>query len=129
VRVETIPLILGVLIALIGLGLLADAWLPQDMTGFRERRRSERTERHLGGEAAIGIGVLCMAAALIGRDTWNYGTVAVIAGSLLLLIGAWLNRRFLRERIVNRGALRRDKPGRTRSHEKDAPPPGRPRIR
>jgi hypothetical protein len=129
VRVETIPLILGVLIALIGLGLLADAWLPQDMTDFRERRRSERTERHLGGEAAIGIGVLCMAAALIGRDTWNYGTVAVISGTLLLLIGAWLNRRYLRERIVNRGALRRDKPGRTHSHEKDAPPPGRPRIR
>jgi hypothetical protein len=129
VRVETIPLILGILIALVGLGLLADAWLPEDMPGFRERRRRVRTERHLGGEAAIGIGVLCMAAALLGRDTWSYGTVAVIAGSLLLLSGAWLNRRYLRDRIVNRGALRRGEPGRTRSHEKDAPPPGRPRIR
>ena len=54
-RVELIPLILGVLAALVGLGLLADAWIPEDMTGFRERRRTARTERSLGGEAAIGI--------------------------------------------------------------------------
>jgi hypothetical protein len=107
VRVETIPLVLGILVAVIGLGLLADAWLPEELGSFRERRRSVRTERHLGGEAAIGLGVLCMAASLIGRDSWDYGTVAVIAGSVLLLIGAYLNRRFLVDRIANRGALRR----------------------
>jgi hypothetical protein len=129
VRVETIPLILGLLVALVGLGLLADAWIPEDMPGFRERRRRARTQRHLGGEAAIGIGVLCMAAALIGRDSWRYGTVAIIAGAAFLLIGAWLNRHFLRDRIVNRGALRRGEEHRMRSHEKDAPPPGRTRIR
>ena len=106
-RVEIIPLILGVLVGLIGVGLLADAWLPEDFRGTGERRRREREERHLGGEAAIGIGVLCMAAALIGRDTWRYGTLAVIAGAVLAVIGGWLNRRFLRDRIVNRGALRR----------------------
>ena len=106
-RVETIPLILGILVALVGAGLLADAWLPESVRGTRERRRRERTERHLGGEAAIGVGILCMAGALIGRDTWRYGTIAVIAGSVLIATGGWLNRRFLRDRIVNRGALRR----------------------
>ena len=106
-RVETIPLIVGILAALAGLGLLADAWLPENVTGFRERRRSERTERHLGGEAAIGLGILCIAAALIGRDSWDYVTVAVIAGAVLMLIGGWLNRHYLHDRIVNRGALRR----------------------
>jgi hypothetical protein len=129
VRVEVIPLILGSLVALVGLGLLADAWIPEEMTGFRERRRSVRTERSLGGEAAIGLGMLCMAAALIGRDTWDYVTVAILAGSVLLVIGSWMNRRFLRDRVVNRGALRRGEAGRTARHEKDTPPPGRPRIR
>ena len=121
-RVETIPLILGILVALIGVGLIADAWLPEKVLYRSERRRRARAERHLGGEAAIGFGVLCMAAALIGRDTWRFGTVAVIAGALLLVIGAWLNGQFLRERITNRGALRRGAP-------KPKPPEGKNRIR
>ena len=106
-RVETIPLILGVLVALVGIGLLADAWLPENVPYRRERRRRAREERHLGGEAAIGIGVLCMAAALIGRDTWPYSTVAMIVGAAMILIGGVLNKRFFHDRIVNRGALRR----------------------
>ncbi|HTK48345.1 MAG TPA: hypothetical protein VL328_10270 [Gemmatimonadaceae bacterium] len=122
-RVETIPLILGGLVALVGLGLLADAWLPERVFYRRERRRRVRAERHLGGETAIGLGVLCMAAALIGRDSWRYGTVTVIAGTVLLLIGAWLNRAYLRERITNRGELRRGAP----KPEED--PERRPRIR
>ena len=108
-RVETIPLILGALVALIGLAILADAWLPEEMTFRSERRRQARIERSLGGEACIGLAILCMAAALIGRDTWRYGTVAVMAGTFLFLVGALLNRRYLRERIVNRGSLRRGK--------------------
>jgi hypothetical protein len=119
VRVETIPLILGGLVALVGLGLLADAWLPERVFYRSERRRRARAERHLGGETAIGLGVLCMAAALVGRDTWRYGTVAVIAGTVLLVIGAWLNRAYLRERITNRGELRRGAP----KPEKPQPPP------
>jgi len=129
VRIELIPLIVGGLLGLVGLGLLADAWIPEDAAPFRERRRRPRTERSLGGEAMIGLGVLCMAAALISRDTWDYVNVAVIVGGVLLLIGAWMNRRYLRDRIVNRGALRRGEEGRTERHEKDAPPPPKPRIR
>lgn len=109
-RVETIPLLLGILVALLGAGLIADAWLPERVFYRSERRRRARAERHLGGEAAIGLGVLCMAAALFGRDTWRYGTVVVIVGTILLAIGAWLNRAYLRERISNRGSLRRGAP-------------------
>lgn len=128
-RIEVIPLIVGVLIGLVGLGLVADAWIPEDVAPFRERRRRPRTERSLGGEALIGLGVLCFAAAVISRDTWDYVNVAVIAGGVLLLIGAWMNRRYLRDRFVNRGALRRGEEGRTQRHEKDAPPPPKSRIR
>ena len=106
-RVETIPLIIGIIVALVGLAILADAWLPEDMAFGTDRRRQERTERSIGGEAGLGLAVLCFAAAIIGRDTWRYGTVAVIVGSVLFVIGAFANRHFLRDRIVNRGALRR----------------------
>lgn len=106
-RVETIPLIIGVIVALVGLAILADAWLPEDMAFGTDRRRQERTERSIGGEACLGLAVLCFAAAIIGRDTWRYGTVAVLLGSVLFVFGAFANRHFLRDRIVNRGALRR----------------------
>lgn len=102
-----IPLIFGVVVALLGLAILADAWLPEELPFRTERRRSARTERSLAGEAWIGLGVLCMAAALIGRDTWDYSIVAVIAGTVLFVIGAWMNRRYLKDRITNRGTLRR----------------------
>jgi len=121
-RAETIPLILGSLVALFGLGVIADAWLPERVLYQSERRRRARAERDLGGETSIGLGGLCMAAALIGRDTWRYGTVAVMVGAFLLLLGAWLNRSYLRERISNRGELRRGAP-------KADKPERRPRIR
>jgi hypothetical protein len=107
VRLETIPLIIGVIVALVGLALLVDSWSADRIPGVRERRRSPRTERSLGGEASIGLGILCIAAAIFGRDTWDYVNVAVIAGVVLVLLGAYANRRYLRDRISNRGALRR----------------------
>ena len=107
IRVETLPLILGIIVGLVGLAILADAWLPEEMPFRTERRRRERTERSLGGEAAIGLGVMCLAAAIIGRDTWAYSIVAVIAGAVLFLLGVLLNWNYLRERISHRGALRR----------------------
>jgi hypothetical protein len=106
-RVEIIPLIVGIFVGLVGLGLVFDAWTPDEIIVKRERRRRPRIERNRGGEAAIGLGVLCMGAAFIGRDTWRYSVVAVIAGTLLLLIGVIRNRRYLAQTISNRGALRR----------------------
>jgi len=106
-RVEIIPLIVGIFVGLVGLGLMFDAWTPDEIIVRRERRRRPRIERNRGGEAAIGLGVLCMGAAFIGRDTWRYSVVAVIAGTLLLLIGVIRNRRYLGQAITNRGALRR----------------------
>ena len=106
-RIEFIPLIAGVFVALVGLGLLFDAWTPDDIIVKRERRRRPRVERSRSGEASIGVGVICMGAAFIGRDTWRYSVVAVIVGTLFLLIGAIGNRRYFLQAIANRGALRR----------------------
>ncbi|MES2178653.1 MAG: hypothetical protein V4550_12410 [Gemmatimonadota bacterium] len=118
-----IPLIIGAIVALMGLAILADAWLPEDIPFGSDRRRRARTERSIPGEACIGIAVLCMAAALIGRDTWKYGTVAVIAGTVLFLLGGFANKRYLRDRIVNRGSLRRGEPGQSAPTPKPAPRP------
>ena len=106
-RIEVFPLIAGVVVALIGLGLIVDAWTPDDILVKRERRRRPRIARHRGGEAAIGLGVLGMAGAFLGRDTWKFSVIAVIAGTLFLVYGAVRNRRYLSELISNRGALRR----------------------
>lgn len=106
-RLEIIPLIVGVLVALVGLGLMFDAWTPDEIIVKRERRRRPRIERSRGGETSIGLGILCMGAAFMGRDSWRYSVVAVIAGAVLLLFGVIRNRRYLGQAISNRGALRR----------------------
>jgi hypothetical protein len=116
-RLEHIPLILGVLVGLLGLLLLADARLADTAVPV-ERRRRQRTERHRGGETFVALGVMCMAAALVGRDGWRYGTVAVIAGAVLILLGAALNWRFLHELFSFRGPARR-------AMDDDVPPPPR----
>ena len=107
VRIETVPLILGVLIALLGIGIIFDAWTPDAASVSPERRRRPRIERHRNGEALIGLGVLALGAAFIGRDSWRYSVLVVIIGAVFLLVGSILNRHYLRELFVNRGPLRR----------------------
>jgi hypothetical protein len=107
VRIETVPLILGILIALLGLGIIFDAWTPDAMVVAQERRRRARIERHRNGEALIGFGVLALAGAFIGRDNWRYSVLVVIIGAGFLIVGAFLNGAYLRELFVNRGPLRR----------------------
>ena len=107
-RAETIPIIFGVIVGLMGIGLVLDAQLP-DSRGFkRERRRRKRVERSRGGETMLGLAMLAFAAALIGRDVWRYRILAVIVGVVLLVMGTIANRAFIRDLIVNRGPLRRD---------------------
>ena len=106
-RIETFPLIVGAIVCLIGLALGFDAWTPDEVIVKRERRRRPRIERSRGGEASIGFGVICMGAAFLGRDTWRYSVIAVILGSVLLLLGTVSNRHYLGQAISNRGALRR----------------------
>ena len=95
-RLETIPLIIGGLIGLVGIGLLLDAWLPDETLVPKERRRRPRHPRDRAGEAMVGLGVLAMAGAWLGRDTWKYSIVAVIAGSILLLWGLKRSTGYLR---------------------------------
>lgn len=121
-RLELIPLIAAVVVGLIGLGLVFDAWTPDEIIVKNERRRHPRIERSRGGEALIGLGVLCMAGAFAGRDTWRYSVVAVIAGTVLLLLGAFANRRYFGAVVSNRGKLRRRPEGTSLPADEAGPP-------
>jgi hypothetical protein len=106
-RLEQFPILLGVLVALLGLTILLDAWQTGGVAPLRERRRRTRAVPHKAGQTLVALGMLCMAAALIGRDTWRWGTISVLAGSALLIIGAIMNRAYLKEVLLFRGAARR----------------------
>jgi len=106
-RLEQLPVFIGVVVAILGLGLVLDAQLPEGFSQSRERRRRERVERHRGGETLVGIGILAIAAAMIGRDTWRFGTLSILIGALMLAAGGWLNRQYLRELLLFRGPARR----------------------
>lgn len=106
-RLEQFPLLLGVLVALVGLTILLDAWQAGGVTPLRERRRRTRATPHKAGQTLIALGIFCMSASLLGRDTWRWGTVSVLAGSTLIVIGALMNRAYLREVLLFRGAARR----------------------
>src|SRR3984893_5012998 len=106
-RLEQLPILLGVLVALIGLTILLDAWQAGGVAPLRERRRRVRAVPHKAGQSFVSLWPPCMAAALMGRDTWRWGTISVLAGILLLLIGAFMNRAYLREVLIFRGAARR----------------------
>lgn len=128
-RVEQFPIILGAIVALIGVAFIFDAWANEGLRPGRERRRRTRAVPQKAGQTLIGLGTLCMAASLIGRDTWRYGTVSVLAGVVLVVIGAIMNRVYLKEVLFFRGAARRGHgtdEGNTRDKQ---PPPEKTRIR
>jgi hypothetical protein len=128
-KLEQLPIFLGVLVALIGLTIALDAWQAGGVAPLRERRRRTRALPHKAGQTLVALGTLCMAAALMGRDTWRWGTISVLAGSSLLIIGAIMNRKYLREVLLFRGAARRGQGGGEKNSRLNQTPSGPTRIR
>jgi hypothetical protein len=106
-KLEQFPILLGVLVALLGLTILLDAWQAGGLAPLRERRRRVRATPNKAGQTLVAFGIFCTSAALIGRDTWRWGTISVLAGTTLMLIGTFMNRAYLREVLLFRGAARR----------------------
>jgi hypothetical protein len=126
---EQVPILLGVLVALIGLTIALDAWQAGGVAPFRERRRRTRAVPNKAGQTLVALGTLCMAAALIGRDTWRWGTISVLAGSSLLVIGAIMNRAYLKEILLFRGAARRGEDAKDQRRHETPNKPKPTRIR
>lgn len=121
-RLEYIPVVLGVLVLVMAAGLIFDAIHPDARRPFRERRRRQRAELDIPGEWLVGLGTACLGVSLIGNDVWRWTTVAVISGIVLIVIGAIMNRAYLREMLLFRGKARR-------SGEIEVPSAPHPRLR
>lgn len=108
VQLEHLPLILAIAVGLAGSALVVDAFLvDQKHAPPTERRRRARAERHRVGEAPVGLGMLAAGAGLAGRDSWAYGTLMMMGGVIMLVLGAGLNYRLLGESMFHHGAARR----------------------
>ena len=94
-RLETLPILLGLLLAVPGIALIADAFI-KDGTFLPERRSRPRPERHKLGEAALGVGLLFLSAALIGGDRWRFTTLSVVFALLFFAAGVALNHKYVR---------------------------------
>ena len=127
-KLEQIPIVLGVVVLLVALAIGYDAFSPEERRPFKERRRRRRADLNRGGELLVALGTASMGAALIGRDSWRWGNIAVFAGVALLIAGTSLNRQFLKELLLFRGASRRAT-GDESPPGPDAKPPGKIRIR
>jgi hypothetical protein len=95
VRIETMLLTAGILVGVVGFCLVLDAWVDDHFSGA-ERRRFRRLERDRKGEALVGLGVLSIAATIVGGAEWRYSVIAAIAGSVLMLWGVKRNARYIR---------------------------------
>src|SRR5690242_3266222 len=96
-RLEDFPVLLGVIVAVAGAIVVADAWTPDatDQLPF-ERRRRERPERHRVGEGIFGGGLILIAIALMGGDAWAYTTLTIGIAIVLVVVGTALNLRYFR---------------------------------
>jgi hypothetical protein len=121
VKLEQIPIVFGVIVLLIALAIGYDAFSPEERRPFRERRRRRRADLNRPGELLVSLGTASMAAALMGRDSWRWGNIAVFTGVVLLIIGASLNRQFLKELLLFRGASRRATGDEPKTEAGDAP--------
>ena len=111
-RLEHIPIVLGSIVSLLAAFVLYDAFASENVRPFRERRRRQRAEINVPGEVLVGLGIAALAAALFGGEVWRWTTIAVMTGTVLIVLGGILNRAWLRETLLYRGAARR-----TEEHE------------
>jgi hypothetical protein len=95
-RLELFLVIVGLLVALLGVVLVADALLADGAVVPVERRRRARPERNRWGELAFGAGVICIAAALLGGDGWRFTNLAIAFAIVLVVVGAGLNLKYVR---------------------------------
>jgi hypothetical protein len=94
-RIELLPILLGVVAVVIGIVLLLDAVIADGTFTHVERRRSDRPPRNRLGEGFLGAAIILIGASLIGRDQWAYTTLSVLIAVFLGAAGVAMNWRYL----------------------------------
>ncbi|HEY7860542.1 MAG TPA: hypothetical protein VIB98_03820, partial [Gemmatimonadaceae bacterium] len=61
-RVETVPLLLGIIVFLVAAAMIADAVVGDESSILGERRSRARPERNKAGQIIFGVGMVCVAA-------------------------------------------------------------------
>jgi len=111
-RIETVPLLLGIIVFLVAAAMIADAIVGDESSILGERRSRARPERSKVGQIIFGAGMVCVAAVLIGRDQWRFTTLAIAVAVVLVVIGVGLNVRYIRGLllgpVLGRSAKRRE---------------------
>ncbi|MEJ7812115.1 MAG: hypothetical protein WKG32_17005 [Gemmatimonadaceae bacterium] len=103
-RLEMLPILLGILAGIVGFALVADAAIPDGSLVPSDRRRLPRAPRSLSGEVALGLGILAIASALVGRDHWRYSIVAMLVALICCSLGIALNWRYVTAMVISRPA-------------------------
>lgn len=118
-RLETLPIVLGILLGLLALALVVDAWTPDESVPTGERRRRFRRPRDRFGEALLGLGVGAVSAVLLAGEAWRYSVVSVIVAAVLLAWGVKRNAGYLKGTVtrgdVSKPASRQGPPSPLRS--------------
>lgn len=113
-RLETLPFVVGLLLGLLALALVVDAWTPDESVVTGERRRRFRRPRDRFGEALLGLGVGAVSAVLLAGEGWRYSVVSVIVAAVLVAWGVKRNAGYLRGAFtggdVPKAASRRGSP-------------------
>jgi predicted tellurium resistance membrane protein TerC len=123
-RAETIPIVLGLLLFLIAAAMIADAIVADSHSLPAERRSRERPERSRIGQIVFGVGMLCVAAVLVGRDQWRFTTLVIAIAVVLVVIGVGLNLRYIRGSLLG-PVLGRSEKRRETDHTTDRTEPTR----
>lgn len=99
-RIELLPILLGLAAVLIGIALVVDSVVPDGTFIPVERRRGQRPPRNCLGEGLLGAAIVFLGASLIGRDSWPYTTLSVLLAVALGAAGVALNWQYLRAMAV-----------------------------
>lgn len=99
-RIELLPVLLGLAAIGIGIALIVDASVPDGTFIPVERRHGQRPPRNCLGEGLLGGAIVLLGASLVGRDGWPYTTLSVLLAVVLGAAGVALNWRYLRAMAV-----------------------------
>jgi hypothetical protein len=125
-RIELLPVVLGLLAVGIGIVLVVDAAVPDGTFISVERRRGQRPPRNCLGEGLLGAAIILLGASLIGRDSWPYTTLSVLLAVALGAAGVAMNWHYLRDMAV--APVRRSGESSLPAEAQEAPPPTRDQL-